>query len=191
MRCCRKRNCAISSARKPVRPRPEHLQVSGALPRNAGGAVRTEILQLVAMNQVELIDSLVAERERTRGRRAHRGRAAQSAGPFRVLARGHRSRPARRAPQRPLPPPLRHVDRAEADRSRAVPFASAAAAPAPPAGSGQDRCRRRRRADHAAAARCPRICRRISAKRGAQFRRRLRRRCPPDSRHSAAEFPAG
>ncbi len=41
-------------------PAPEHLQVSGALPRNAGGAVRTEILQLVAMNQVELIDNLVA-----------------------------------------------------------------------------------------------------------------------------------
>jgi predicted Ser/Thr protein kinase len=41
-------------------PAPEHLQVSGALPRSAGGAVRTEILQLVAMNQVELIDNLVA-----------------------------------------------------------------------------------------------------------------------------------
>jgi predicted Ser/Thr protein kinase len=41
-------------------PAPEHLQVSGALPRGAGGAVRTEILQLVAMNQVELIDNLVA-----------------------------------------------------------------------------------------------------------------------------------
>ena len=40
-------------------PAPEHLQVSGALPRNNAGAVRTEILQLVAMNQVELIDNLV------------------------------------------------------------------------------------------------------------------------------------
>lgn len=39
---------------------PEHLQVSAALPRSAKGSVRTEILQLVAMNQVELIDNLVA-----------------------------------------------------------------------------------------------------------------------------------
>ena len=39
---------------------PEHLQVSSALPRSGDGAVRTEILQLVAMNQVELIDNLVA-----------------------------------------------------------------------------------------------------------------------------------
>jgi predicted Ser/Thr protein kinase len=39
---------------------PEHLQLSGALPRNAAGAVRTEILQLVAMNQLESIDSLIA-----------------------------------------------------------------------------------------------------------------------------------
>jgi len=38
---------------------PEHLQVSAALPRNADGSVRTEILQLIAMNQVELIDNLV------------------------------------------------------------------------------------------------------------------------------------
>ena len=41
-------------------PAPEHLQISTALPRNAKGSVRTEILQLVAMNQVELIDNLVA-----------------------------------------------------------------------------------------------------------------------------------
>ena len=39
---------------------PEHLQISGALPRNADGTVRTEILTLIAMNQVELIDNLVA-----------------------------------------------------------------------------------------------------------------------------------
>jgi hypothetical protein len=39
---------------------PEHLQVSGALPRDAAGDVRAEILQLIAMNQVELIDNLVA-----------------------------------------------------------------------------------------------------------------------------------
>jgi hypothetical protein len=39
---------------------PEHLQVSAALPRDAAGAVRTEILQLVAMNQLDSIDGLVA-----------------------------------------------------------------------------------------------------------------------------------
>jgi len=39
---------------------PEHLQMTAALPRNADGEVRTEILQLVAMNQVDLIDGLVA-----------------------------------------------------------------------------------------------------------------------------------
>jgi len=39
---------------------PEHIQLSAALPRNADGTVRTEVLQLIAMNQVELIDNLVA-----------------------------------------------------------------------------------------------------------------------------------
>jgi hypothetical protein len=39
---------------------PEHIQLSAALPRNADGSVRTEVLQLIAMNQVELIDNLVA-----------------------------------------------------------------------------------------------------------------------------------
>ena len=39
---------------------PEHLQVIAALPRDADGAVRTEILQLIAMNQVDLIDGLIA-----------------------------------------------------------------------------------------------------------------------------------
>ncbi len=38
---------------------PEHLQIIAALPRNAAGDVRSEILQLVAMNQVDLIDGLV------------------------------------------------------------------------------------------------------------------------------------
>ena len=38
---------------------PEHLQVVDALPRNAQGEVRSEILQLVAMNQVDLIAPLV------------------------------------------------------------------------------------------------------------------------------------
>jgi hypothetical protein len=39
--------------------RPEHLQVTDALPRNAQGEVRSEILELVAMNQLDLIDPLL------------------------------------------------------------------------------------------------------------------------------------
>jgi hypothetical protein len=39
--------------------RPEHLQVVDALPRNTEGAVRSEILELVAMNQLDLIDPLI------------------------------------------------------------------------------------------------------------------------------------
>jgi hypothetical protein len=38
---------------------PEHLQITGALPRNGTGQVRTEILQLIAMNQVDLIAPLL------------------------------------------------------------------------------------------------------------------------------------
>jgi hypothetical protein len=38
---------------------PEYLQVVDALPRNATGEVRSEILELVAMNQLDLIGSLV------------------------------------------------------------------------------------------------------------------------------------
>src|SRR5215467_8150628 len=36
---------------------PEHIQVVHALPRDAAGRPRTEILQLVAMNQLDLIES--------------------------------------------------------------------------------------------------------------------------------------
>ncbi len=39
--------------------KPEHLQVAEALPRNAQGEVRSEILELVAMNQLDLIDPLL------------------------------------------------------------------------------------------------------------------------------------
>jgi hypothetical protein len=39
--------------------KPEHLQVVEALPRNSQGEIRSEILELVAMNQLDLIDSLV------------------------------------------------------------------------------------------------------------------------------------
>jgi hypothetical protein len=45
-------------AAKNVRP-PEHIQVVRALPRDAAGKPRTEILQLVAMNQVDLIEPLI------------------------------------------------------------------------------------------------------------------------------------
>jgi predicted Ser/Thr protein kinase len=48
---------ALSSARG-VRP-PEHIQVVHALPRDAAGKPRTEILQLVAMNQLDLIEPLL------------------------------------------------------------------------------------------------------------------------------------
>ncbi len=44
----------------PVRA-PELVQVVDAMPRNAAGAVRTEILQLVAMNQVDLIPPLLTD----------------------------------------------------------------------------------------------------------------------------------
>jgi acyl-CoA synthetase (AMP-forming)/AMP-acid ligase II len=39
---------------------PERLQVVSKLPRDRDGAVRTDILQLVAMNQLDLIDRLIA-----------------------------------------------------------------------------------------------------------------------------------
>jgi predicted Ser/Thr protein kinase len=39
---------------------PEQLQVVNELPRKPSGEVRTEILQLVALNQIDLLDSLIA-----------------------------------------------------------------------------------------------------------------------------------
>jgi len=47
------------SAAKGIKP-PEHIQVVNALPRDAAGKPRTEILQLVAMNQVDLIEPLLS-----------------------------------------------------------------------------------------------------------------------------------
>src|SRR6266851_607314 len=38
---------------------PEHIQVVQALPRDAAGKVRTEMLQLVAMNQLDLIEPMM------------------------------------------------------------------------------------------------------------------------------------
>jgi acyl-coenzyme A synthetase/AMP-(fatty) acid ligase len=49
---------AFTSARNGPKP-PEHIQIVPALPRDARGLVRTEILQLVAMNQVDLIEPLL------------------------------------------------------------------------------------------------------------------------------------
>ena len=48
---------ALAAAKGP-KP-PEHLQVIPALPRDATGRVRTEILQLVAMNQLDLIEPMM------------------------------------------------------------------------------------------------------------------------------------
>jgi hypothetical protein len=38
---------------------PEHIQVVQALPRDDAGKPRTEILQLVAMNQLDLIEPMI------------------------------------------------------------------------------------------------------------------------------------
>jgi len=46
------------AAARGVKP-PEHIQVVHALPRDAAGKPRTEILQLVAMNQLDLIEPLI------------------------------------------------------------------------------------------------------------------------------------
>ena len=57
---------AADAASTEIPKPPEHLQLIDELPRGASGEVRSEILQLVAMNQVDLIDRLIAdERERT------------------------------------------------------------------------------------------------------------------------------
>ncbi|MCC7347554.1 MAG: serine/threonine protein kinase [Variibacter sp.] len=39
---------------------PEHIQVAAALPRNAAGETRSEWLTLIAMNQLDLVESLAA-----------------------------------------------------------------------------------------------------------------------------------
>ncbi len=46
------------SAAKGPKP-PEHIQIVHALPRDASGKPRTEILQLVAMNQLDLIEPMM------------------------------------------------------------------------------------------------------------------------------------
>jgi hypothetical protein len=51
-----RRDLAAAKGPKP----PEHIQVVHALPRDAAGKPRTEILQLVAMNQLDLIEPMMA-----------------------------------------------------------------------------------------------------------------------------------
>jgi AMP-binding enzyme C-terminal domain len=51
------------TAAKAMPKLPEHLQVTGRLPRSASGEVRREILELVAMNQVDLIEPLIANED--------------------------------------------------------------------------------------------------------------------------------
>jgi hypothetical protein len=50
------------SAAKGPKP-PEHIQVVHALPRDASGKPRTEILQLVAMNQLDLIEPMMTSEQ--------------------------------------------------------------------------------------------------------------------------------
>lgn len=47
----------LTSAKGP-KP-PEHIQIVHALPRDASGRPRTELLQLVAMNQIDLIEPMI------------------------------------------------------------------------------------------------------------------------------------
>ena len=54
-----KPSCATNLPRQRARKPPEHIQVVQALPRDASGKPRTEILQLVAMNQLDLIEPLM------------------------------------------------------------------------------------------------------------------------------------
>jgi hypothetical protein len=48
---------ALAAAKGP-KP-PEHIQVVQALPRDAMGRIRNEVLQLVAMNQLDLIEPMM------------------------------------------------------------------------------------------------------------------------------------
>jgi len=54
----------LAAARGPRRP--EHIQVVPRLPRDANGKPRTEVLQLVATNQIDLIEPMMtSEADRT------------------------------------------------------------------------------------------------------------------------------
>jgi hypothetical protein len=69
----------LSSA-KGVKP-PEHIQVVHALPRDSAGKPRTEILQLVAMNQLDLIEPLMTNESGSGLPKGHSGEPQESAGP--------------------------------------------------------------------------------------------------------------
>ena len=56
---------------------PEHIQVVQALPRDAAGKPRTEILQLVAMNQLDLIEPMMTSDDRPRVPEEHPGVSAR------------------------------------------------------------------------------------------------------------------
>ena len=78
---------------------PEHIQVVQALPRDAAGKPRTEILQLVAMNQLDLIEPMMTSETDRAFLQEHSGIAEELAGP--VQFRGGRS--ARRRQQTSSP----------------------------------------------------------------------------------------
>ncbi len=44
-------------------PPPEHIQISAALPRAQSGAIRTELLQLIASNQLDQVEHLTRDEE--------------------------------------------------------------------------------------------------------------------------------
>src|SRR6516165_6239617 len=102
---------AAETAAKTAPKSPEHLQVTGQLPRGVSGEVRSEILELVAMNQVDLIDSLIASDDE-RALVAHRRRSPQPTRPICVLTEDP-PRPPRRAPDDQLSPPGRDRNRHE------------------------------------------------------------------------------
>lgn len=54
------RNEALDLIAKENVRAPEHVQLVDALPRDAAGEVRTEVLQLIAMNQLDLLTPLIA-----------------------------------------------------------------------------------------------------------------------------------
>ena len=72
---------AILRRRKAPKP-PEHIQVVQALPRDAAGKnPQPKILQLVAMNQLDLIEPMMTSDDRPRVPDEHSGAAQESARP--------------------------------------------------------------------------------------------------------------
>ena len=108
------------AAAKGAKP-PEHIQVVHALPRDAAGKPRTEILQLVAMNQLDLIEPMMRNeedraflRDILESRKNLRDRFNFEFGrPEFALILAPKLRRARGAPQRPQQPKPRHPPRQE------------------------------------------------------------------------------